>query len=115
MDPTNLRSSSYKPQNAKPEIKEIVNFLSSISARWYEIGVSLGVDSNDLEGLYRSNDSKEVKLSKVVQKWLEKAEAETASVTWDEINRVKSSVASKPPPKPGMYFITFSYFCSKYT
>ena len=102
MEPTNLRSSSYKPQTAKPDKKEMLELFSPISAKWYEIGDSLGVDSDTMEGLCTSNFSNKVKLSKVLQGWLENAEP--TSVTWDEIIRVKSLVTSKPPYKPSMYF-----------
>ena len=101
MEPTNLRLSSYKPQTSKPEKKEMLEFLSPNSAKWHEIGDSLGVDSNTMEGLCTSNFSNEVKLSKVLQRRLENAQ--TTSVTWDEIIRVKSLVTSKPC-KPSMYF-----------
>ena len=100
MEPTNLTSSSYKPQTTKPEKKEMLEFLCPISAKWYEVGDSLGVDSNTMEGLCNSNFSNEVKLSKVLQRRLEKAEAESTSVTWDEIIHVKSLVTNKP----SMYF-----------
>ena len=79
----------------------MLEFLSPISAKWYEIGDSLGVDSNTMEGLCTSNFSNKVKLSKVLQTWLE--EAEQTSVTWDEIIRVESLVTSKPRV-PSMYF-----------
>ena len=98
MEPTNSRSSSYKPQTSKPEKKEMLEFLSPISAKWYEIGDSLGVDSNTMEGLCTSNFSKEVKLSKVLQRRLE--DPGPTSLTWDEIIHVKSLVTSKP----SMYF-----------
>ena len=98
MEPTNLRSSSYKPQTTKPEKKEMLEFLSPISAKWHEIGDSLGVDSDTMEGLCNSNFSNKVKLSKVLQRWIETEEP--TSVTWDEIIRVKSLVTNKP----SMYF-----------
>ena len=98
MEPTNLRSSSYKPQTAKPEKKEMLEFFSPISAKWHEIGDLLGVDSNTMEGLCNSNFSNEVKLSKVLQRRIDITKS--TSVTWDEIIRVKSLVTNKP----SMYF-----------
>ena len=98
MEPTNLTSSSYKPQTAKPEKNEMLEFLCPISAKWHEIGDLLGVDSNTMQGLCNSPFSNEVKLSKVLQRWIETEEP--TSVTWDEIIRVKSLVTNKP----SMYF-----------
>ena len=104
MDPTNL---SYKPQTAKLDKNEILEFLSPISAKWYEIGKSLGVDSNHLEGLCNSNVDKEVKLSKVLQRWLETGK----STTWDEIIRVKLSVTSKPSMYFDLYHVSIVNTC----
>ena len=106
MEPTNLRSSSYKPQTAEPEKNEMLEFLSPISAKWYEIGDLLGVDSNTMEGLCNSPLSNEVKLSKVLQRWIEITES--TSVTWDEIIRVKSLVTDKP----SMYFDLYHAYVS---
>ena len=98
-EPISLKSSSYKSQSTKPEKYEMMKLFSPISAKWHQIGDLLKVDSNTMEGLRNSTFADEVKLSIMLQKWLEKSES--TSVTWDEIIRVKSEVTSKPP---SMYF-----------
>ena len=98
-EPISLKSSSYKSQSTKPEKYEMMKLFSPISAKWHQIGDLLKVDPNTMEGLRTSTFADEVKLSIMLQKWLENAEP--TLVTWDNINRVKSLVTSKPP---SMYF-----------
>ena len=57
-------------------------FLSSLTAKWQEIGDLLGVDSNTIEGLCHSNYSDQVKMSKMLQSWLDN---EPSPVTWGSI------------------------------
>ena len=102
MEPTSVKSSSYKPQTTKPKKHELVDFFSPMSAKWHEIGDLLGVDDDTMEGLRTSNFDNKVKLSIMLQRWLEIAEP--TSVTWDEINRVWSSVTVKTPRKSSMYY-----------
>ena len=64
----------------KPEKHILLRFLSSVSAKWQEIGDLLGVDSNTIEGLCQSNYSDQVKMSKMLQSWLNN---EPTPVTWD--------------------------------
>ena len=66
----------------KPRKHELLKFLSSISAKWQEIGDLLGVDSDTIEGLYFSNKPNHVKMSEVLQYWLDN---EPTPVTWDNI------------------------------
>ena len=65
----------------KPEKHSLLTLLTSISAKWQEIGDLLGVDSNIIEGLHTSYLSNEVKMSKVLQSWLDNA----PTPTWHNI------------------------------
>ena len=65
----------------KPEKHTLLTLLTPISAKWQEIGDLLGVDSNIIEGLHTSNSSNEVKMSKVLQRWLDNA----PTPTWHKI------------------------------
>ena len=56
--------------------------LTSVSAKWQEIGDLLGVDSDIIEGLHTSNLSNQVKMSKILQSWLDNA---PTPVTWHNI------------------------------
>ena len=56
--------------------------MSGISNRWYTIGVRLGIKSGDLDSLNSSNQHDDVKLSKVLQLWIERM---TKPVTWNTI------------------------------
>ena len=68
----------------KPEKHTLLTLLTSISAKWQEIGDLLGVDSNIIEGLRTSNLSNEVKMSMVLQSWLDNA----PTPTWHKIINV---------------------------
>ena len=68
----------------KPEKHRLLTLLTSISAKWQEIGDLLGVDSNIIEGLHTSNLSNEVKMSMVLQSWLDNA----PTPTWHKIINV---------------------------
>ena len=56
--------------------------MSSITAKWQEIGDLLGVDPETIEGLYYSDFSHQVKMSKMLQSWLDN---EPTPTTWDNI------------------------------
>ena len=60
-----------------PEKHTLLTLLASVSAKWQEIGDLLGVDSNTIEGLYTSNLSNQVKMSKMFQSWLDNAPTPT--------------------------------------
>ena len=66
----------------KPEKHVLLRFLSSVSAKWQEIGELLGVDSNTIQGLCHSCDSDEVKMSKMLQSWFDN---KPTPVTWGNI------------------------------
>ena len=53
-----------------PEKTPLLELLSAVKDKWYEIGVLLGVPECDLNGLTTGNLSNTVKLSKVLQKWI---------------------------------------------
>ena len=56
--------------------------LSSVAAKWQEMGGLLGVDSNTINSLCYSNFTDEVKMSKMLQSWLNN---EPTPVTWDHL------------------------------
>ena len=66
----------------KPEKHVLLRLLSSVTDKWLEIGDLLGVDSDIIEALYNSNISNQVKMSKMLQSWLDN---EPTPVTWDNI------------------------------
>ena len=82
----------------KPRKHELLKLLSSTTARWQELGDLIGVDSDIIEGLRFSNQSNYVKMSGMLQSWLDN---EPTPVTWDNIISVldgplqKKSVADK--------------------
>ena len=75
-----------------------MTLLTSVSAKWHEIGDLLGVDSDIIEGLHTSNLSNQVKMSKILQSWLDNA---PTAVTWHNIISVlegplkEKSIANK--------------------
>ena len=66
----------------KPQKHVLMRLLSSVSDKWLEIGDLLGVDSDIIEALYNSNVSNQVKMSKILQSWLDN---EPTPATWDNI------------------------------
>ena len=66
----------------KPEKYVLLRFLSSITDKWQQIGDLLGVDPNTIEMLCYSNYSDQVKMSKMLQSWLD---FEPTPATWDNI------------------------------
>ena len=67
---------------SKPEKHVLLKFLSSITAEWQEMGDLLGVDPDTIKGLCDSNFSNQVKMSKMLQSWLDN---EPTPATWDNI------------------------------
>ena len=96
--------------DTKPEKAALLAHLTCISAKWYEMGDLLGVDSNTLDGLSSSNLSDPVKLSKILQNWLDN---EPTPVTWENILRIlegpleKKLVANKIRESLGMYIVLY--------
>ena len=75
----------YLVTDLKPQTHVLLEFLSSVSSKWYEIGALLGVDGNTLDGLLSTNLSNEVKLSKILQNWLNN---KPTSTTWRRIIKI---------------------------
>ena len=60
----------------------MLRLFSSVTSKWQEIGDLLGVNSDTIEGLCYSNFSDQVKLSKMLQSWLDN---EPTPVTWHNL------------------------------
>ena len=59
-----------------------MRLLSPATAKWVEMGLLLGVDYNTIDGLCYSNSSDHVKMSKMLQSWLDN---QPTPVTWENI------------------------------
>ena len=66
-----------------PTEHELINLLADISNLWYEIGLSLNVSHNNLDGLKRRQESDAIKLSEVIHSWLTTTESHL--VTWETV------------------------------
>ena len=62
-----------------PDKHELLDLLADINDKWYEIGLSLKVANNVLNGLTTQNMTNILKLDKVLQTWIE---SESSLVTW---------------------------------
>ena len=76
--------------DSKPTKKAVLEQLVCIDAKWREVGNSLGLSSNFLDGLAQSNDSYQIKLEHVIQKWIEldgqsTFDSQASPVTWETI------------------------------
>ena len=60
-------------------MKDVLALLMPIKDKWYLIGVSLEVNTGELESLKINNNSTEMNLSIVINKWLEEKSNEA---TW---------------------------------
>ena len=68
---------------SKPKKHKLLRLLSPIASKWQEIGDLLGVDSDIIEGLSTSSSSSnQVKMSKMLQSWLDN---EPTPASWDNI------------------------------
>ena len=65
-----------------PENSDLLNLLSTIHNKWYIIGARLGIKTGQLDCLISSNQHDDVKLSKVLQLWMD---GMTKPVTWNTI------------------------------
>ena len=54
-----------------PNHKEAVELLTSISADWEVIGIALNISQNDLKGIRQEITNITVKLSRVINRWIE--------------------------------------------
>ena len=67
-------------------MKDVLSLLMSIKDKWYLIGVSLEVNTGELDSLKQSNNSTEINLSLVINKWLnEKSNEATWKVLLKEV------------------------------
>ena len=60
----------------------LLRLLFSINGKWQEIGDLLGVDPDTIDSLSTSSLSNQVKMSKILQSWLDN---EPTPVSWDYI------------------------------
>ena len=56
--------------------------LSPVTSKWQQMGDLLGVDPNTIESLHYSSLPDDVKMSKMLQSWLDN---EPTPATWDNI------------------------------
>lgn len=62
-------------------IHDILKQLIPIDARWRELGNGLRVSSNYLDGLAQSNTTNQIRLERVLQKWIE-LDSQDSLVNW---------------------------------
>ena len=74
-----------------PTKHELLNLLVDISNMWHEIGLSLNVSDNVLDGLKHSPESNAVKLSEVIHSWLTTTESSWETV----INAIKGPIVNR--------------------
>ena len=60
----------------------LINLLANVSNKWKEIGVALNVEQNFLDGLSKSLDSNEIKLTKVIENWMN---TQSSHATWETV------------------------------
>ena len=60
----------------------MLRLVYSVTSKWQEIGDLLGIHLDTIEGLCYSNFSDQVKLSKMLQSWLDN---EPIPVTWHNL------------------------------
>ena len=74
-----------------PTEHELLNLLADISNLWYEIGLSLKVSHDILDGLMSSPKNNKYKLAQVIYSWLTTTESHL--VTWETvISAIKSPI-----------------------
>ena len=52
-----------------PELRRLVNDLHSVQAKWYNIGLQLGVDEGTLNGIQLCKDLPATALRRMLQEW----------------------------------------------
>ena len=81
ISPYKLFSTTDTTQISKvPAKKDAVEVLMPIKNKWYIIGVTLEVNSADLDNLKDSNNPVEVNLAKMIDKWLD---TQAKKATWE--------------------------------
>ena len=78
-------STSLISQDKIPDKRHLLDLLATISARWRNIGDALGVSNNNLESIENDHSNDKVRLSKVIQIWMEEMPSD---VTWRTIIEV---------------------------
>ena len=68
-----------------PTKHELLNLLADISHLWPEIGFSLNVSDNVLDGLKSSQDRDTVKLAKIIDTWLITNTSQPHFITWETV------------------------------
>ena len=63
-----------------PDRYDLLYLLADINDKWHEIGLSLRVGSDVLNGLTSEKVENIIKLDKILQSWIE---TESSPVTWD--------------------------------
>ena len=75
-----------------PDRYELLDLLADIDDKWNEIGLSLKVADNILNGLGSKIMTNILKLNKVLQSWIE---TESSPVTWDTmITAIKGPIVN---------------------
>ena len=70
----------------KPERRDVLKQLVDIDAKWQEFGNELGLTVNFLDGLAKSLISDQIRLGKVLQKWIDMdGHPPCSPVTWKVI------------------------------
>ena len=65
-----------------PDKHELLDLLADIKDKWYEIGLSLKVGDDVLNGLTSEKIENIIKLDKVLQSWIT---TKSSPVTWDTV------------------------------
>ena len=75
-----------------PDKDVLLNLLADIKHLWHEIGLALQVPDEEIEGLRQENLSNIIKLSKILQYWINQC----VDVTWQSIiTAVRSKIVGK--------------------
>jgi hypothetical protein len=75
-----------------PTLKDLVEVLTDISDVWEHIGIALGVEKYKINSIKSDNNDDIVKLSDVLQQWLDSDE----DVTWGTVvETVKGQTVNK--------------------
>ena len=61
---------------------DLLNLLADIDDKWYEIGLSLNVDNNVLNGLESEKKNNIIKLNEILQSWMT---TKSSPVTWETV------------------------------
>ena len=68
-----------------PTKHELLNLLADISHLWPEIGLSLDVSDNVLDGLISCQERDTVKLAKIIDSWLISNTSQPHFITWETV------------------------------